>query len=120
MAKRYDQKTKDEVVSFIENYNTEHGRGGQAAASKKYNLNPITIKSWLQKAGVKTPGKSGKKTRGGARKAKAARTPQATGTSQAAPQKTSVSGTRALEKMIKIRDQIASLEREYDELKAKL
>ena len=51
MAKRYDQKTKDGVVAFIQKYNDENGRGGQSAAAKKYKLNPITVRAWMEKAG---------------------------------------------------------------------
>lgn len=112
MAKRYDQKTKDEVVAFISEFNDENGRGGQAAAAKKYNLNPITIKSWLQKAGVKTPGKTGKKIKGGTK----SRTNGAIKASRSA----SGSGAGALERMIQIRNEISDLEKEYDSLKAQL
>ena len=72
MATRYDQKTKDEVVAYIQQYNEEKGRGGQSAAVNKWKLNPITVKSWLEKAGVETPGKGGKKKRKAGRPAKAA------------------------------------------------
>lgn len=112
MAKRYDQKTKDEVVAFIKSFNDENGRGGQAAAAKKYKLNPITIKSWLQKAGVKTPGKTGKKIKGG-RKARA------NGASRASFG-ASGSGADALERMIQIRNEISKLENEYEGLKVRL
>lgn len=112
MAKRYDQKTKDEVVAFIKQFNDENGRGGQAAASKKYNLNPITIKSWLQKAGVKTPGKTGKK-RKGAQKTRAAGAVRAS-------RSASGSGAGALERMLQIRNDISKLENEFDSLKASL
>ena len=61
MVTRYDQKTKDEVVTFIVDYNAKNGRGGQSAAAKKWQLNPITIKSWMVKAGVATPGKTARK-----------------------------------------------------------
>ena len=64
MASKYDEKTKDEVVAFIRQYNQENGRGGQSAAVKKWNLNAVTVKSWLGKAGVETPGRGGKKKRG--------------------------------------------------------
>ena len=61
MATRYDQKTKNEVVSFIKKYNKENGRGGQSAAVKKFSINPITIRSWMEKAGVALPGKKARK-----------------------------------------------------------
>jgi hypothetical protein len=72
MASKYDDKTKEEVVAFIRQYNQENGRGGQSAAVKKWDLNAVTVKSWLEKAGVETPGRGGKKKRG-ARKARAAK-----------------------------------------------
>lgn len=46
MATRYTQEKKMEVVKFIRNYDREHGRGGQAAAKKKFQINPISIKKW--------------------------------------------------------------------------
>lgn len=59
-AKRYNQKQKDEVVQFIKDYDRENGRGGKAQAASKYGINPITIKAWCDKAGIKTSGKSAK------------------------------------------------------------
>lgn len=119
MAKRYDQKTKDEVVAFIKEFNDENGRGGQAAAAKKYNLNPITIKSWLQKAGVKTPGKTGKKRKGG-KKTRTVGAATASSGAATASRSASGSGAGTLERMIQIRNEISKLENEYESLKAKL
>ena len=61
MATRYTDKKKAEVVKFVENYDAKNGRGGQAAAKKKYKINPISIKKWCVEQGVKTGGKSAKK-----------------------------------------------------------
>ena len=116
MAIRYDQKTKDKVVAFIVNYNEKNGRGGQSAAAAKWNLNPITVKAWMEKAGVASPGKSGKKKR----KAKggAAKTVRRVGTSSKKAASSSISGV--LKRMADIQDQLESLQSEYDSLKAKL
>ena len=86
MATRYDQKTKDEVVAYIQQYNEEKGRGGQSAAVNKWKLNPITVKSWLERAGVETPGKGGKKKRKPGRPAKdeSAKAPKAPRAAKAA------------------------------------
>lgn len=61
MATRYTDKKKAEVVKFVQNYDAKNGRGGQAAAKKKYKINPISIKKWCVEQGVKTGGKSAKK-----------------------------------------------------------
>jgi hypothetical protein len=111
MAKRYDQKTKDEVVAFIQKYNDENGRGGQSAAAKKYKLNPITVRSWMEKAGVASPGKSSKKKKKAGRKASAAPSRKAS-----APKSTSA----ALKRMVKLQEQIEALQAEYDSLKSTL
>ena len=109
MATRYDQKTKDEVVSFIKDYNEHNGRGGQSAAAKKWNLNPITVKAWLEKAGVPTPGKTAKKKKNGVvarRNGKVA--------------KNGSNKSDALRRMVEIQDKIEALQGEYDGLKARL
>ncbi|MCH1410196.1 MAG: hypothetical protein L7V87_14290 [Verrucomicrobiales bacterium] len=111
MAKRYDQKTKDGVVAFIQKYNDENGRGGQSAAAKKYKLNPITIRAWMEKAGVASPGKSSKKKKKAGRKASAAPSRKAS-----APKSTSA----ALKRMVKLQEQIEALQAEYDSLKSTL
>ncbi|MGB1128696.1 MAG: hypothetical protein ACPG4K_01500 [Haloferula sp.] len=55
---RYTDKQKAEIVAFVNKVNSEKGRGGQSAASKKFKISPITISSWLKKSGApKTAGK---------------------------------------------------------------
>jgi hypothetical protein len=118
MATRYDQKTKDEVVAYVQNYNEQKGRGGQSAAVKKWDLNPITIKSWLEKAGVDTPGRGGRKKRKTVRGAKAAAAVTEVKASGKARSGDKVSD--ALQRMIAIQGEIASLEREFEKLKGRL
>jgi uncharacterized protein YjcR len=135
MASRYDQKTKDEVIAFIQSYNEEKGRGGQSAAVKKWDLNPVTVKSWLSKAGVETPGRGGKKKKAKAgkpgRPAKAAKSGRKPGRPAKAAagkpgrkpgRKPAIVGggdlASTLNRMVAIRSEIASLESEYAKLKA--
>lgn len=128
MATRYDQKTKDEVVAYIQQYNEEKGRGGQSAAVNKWKLNPITVKSWLEKAGVETPGKGGKKKRKAGRPAKAASTkapkaPRAAKAAKAPRAAKADSGdgvSSTLQRMMAIQGQIVALQNEYEKLKGKL
>ena len=115
MATRYDQKKKDEVVAFVLKYNEQNGRGGQSAAVKKWDLNPITVKAWLEKAGVSTPGRKGKKKRQVRGKATASAASKAPAGSVKG---SGISGT--LQRMVAIQGEIASLEREFEKLKAKL
>lgn len=131
MATRYDQKTKDEVIAFIQSYNEEKGRGGQSAAVKKWDLNPVTVKTWLSKAGVETPGRRGKKK---GKAGKAVRSPKVaaanSGRKPGRPAKVAGKPGRkpavvgvgdlaaTLNRMVAIRSEIASLESEYARLKA--
>jgi hypothetical protein len=134
MATRYDQKTKDEVIAFIQSYNEEKGRGGQSAAVKKWDLNPVTVKSWLSKAGVETPGRRGKKKGKAGKAGKAVRSPKVaaakSGRKPGRPAKVAGKPGRkpavvgvgdlaaTLNRMVAIRSEIASLESDYARLKA--
>jgi hypothetical protein len=134
MATRYDQKTKDEVIAFIQSYNEEKGRGGQSAAVKKWDLNPVTVKTWLSKAGVETPGRRGKKKGKAGKAGKAVRSPKVaaakSGRKPGRPAKVGGKPGRkpavvgagdlaaTLNRMVAIRSEIASLESEYARLKA--
>jgi len=125
MATRYDQKTKDEVIAFIQKHNEEKGRGGQSAAVKKWDLNPVTVKSWLSKAGVETPGRGGKKKRKAGKPGRPAKAAKAAGKPGRKPgRKPAVAGAgdlaSTLNRMVAIRSEIAALEAEYAKLKDKL
>lgn len=52
---RYSAAKKQQVVDFVQKYNTKNGRGGQSAAARKFKITPLTIAAWLRSAGVKTP-----------------------------------------------------------------
>lgn len=49
--KRYSEEEKNEIISFVEKINAEKGRGGVAAAVRKFGASPISINSWLSKKG---------------------------------------------------------------------
>jgi len=126
MAIRYDQKTKDEVVAFITKHNEENGRGGQSAAAAKWKLNPITVKAWMEKAGVASPGKSSKKKKKGAivtRKPAAVNAPKpakVAKVAKAAPAKSTGSVAGSLKRMVEIQEQLEALQSEYESLKSSL
>lgn len=54
-GKRYTDKEKAEVLSFVEKTNAENGRGGITAAAKKFRVTPLTISNWMKKTGLVTP-----------------------------------------------------------------
>ena len=115
MAQRYTQKKKDAVVDFVKQTNESKGRGGQSAAVKKFGINPITIRSWMEKAGVAAPGKTAKKKKKGARKA-AKKASVAVVKSAAAP-KASGDVSANLMRMAAIQSEIQALQAEYASLK---
>jgi hypothetical protein len=49
-GKRYTLQEKAEILDFVDRYNAEHGRGGQTAATKKFQLSPLSISSWRKQA----------------------------------------------------------------------
>ena len=51
-GKRYTDKEKAQVLSFVEKTNAEKGRGGITAASKKFGITPLTISNWMKKTGI--------------------------------------------------------------------
>lgn len=46
--KRYSPEEKREVMEFVLAHDKDHGRGGQAAAAKKFKISPITVSSWMK------------------------------------------------------------------------
>jgi len=63
-GKRYTKEQKQEVIDFVNTYNSEHnGRGGVANATKKFGITAMTVKSWVTKdSGGTVSKKSGKKS----------------------------------------------------------
>lgn len=61
-GRRYTAKEKGEIIAFVDKVNTEKGRGGQSAASKKYKISPLTISSWIRSgagSGISSSGGGG-------------------------------------------------------------
>lgn len=47
-GKRYTAEEKQAVVDFVNNYNTENGRGGVTAAVKKFGASQLSIAAWVK------------------------------------------------------------------------
>ena len=125
MARRpkYSEKKKKEVVEFVKKFDAQNnGRGGQAAARKKWGINPITIKSWCVQAGYGTSSRSKKRTTTKSRpaKKKAPVRKVATAAKSAAAPVKSGSTAATLAKMASIQDKIDKLQGEFNSLKAQL
>ena len=54
-GKRYTTKEKADILIFVDKHNAENGRGGAAAASRKFKVSQLTIGNWLKEAGSPSP-----------------------------------------------------------------
>lgn len=92
---RYSEAKKREVVNFVNQYNKKNGRGGQAAAVKKYGIAVLSISNWLKNAAesapVAAPAKPAKVAKA-AKPAKAAKAVKPAKAAKAAPVKGSTPG----------------------------
>jgi len=53
---RYSNREKKEVVDFVRQYDRKNGRGGKAAAKKKFGVGAASIRKWCVEQGhVKKP-----------------------------------------------------------------
>ncbi|MCF7676245.1 MAG: hypothetical protein K9M97_12930 [Akkermansiaceae bacterium] len=52
MGKRYTDAEKAEVINYVNEFNASNGRGGQAAAVKKFGVTALTITAWSRAAGT--------------------------------------------------------------------
>jgi transposase-like protein len=99
---RYSDSKKAEVVQFVQGHNQANGRGGQAAAVKKYGVSALTISKWSKKDGK------------GPQKAPAASKKKALPTKSAS----SANSTGAkLVRMLAIQQELSGLRHEFDSLK---
>jgi hypothetical protein len=48
-AKRYTEAKKKQILAFIAQINKKKGKGGVAAAVRRYRVSPITINRWIKK-----------------------------------------------------------------------
>jgi len=54
-GKRYSSSEKIKILTFVDKHNAAYGRGGAAAASRKFNVSQLTIGNWLRDAGSPSP-----------------------------------------------------------------
>ena len=102
-GKRYTAEEKQEVLDFVISVDTEKGRGGVAAAQRKFGITALTITNWKKRA-------------------EGSSSPKAAGKNQGA-----TAQSRVLHRLGEILDQvatkeneIASLKKEYAKLKKKV
>lgn len=51
-GKRYTEKERARILAFVDKTNAMKGRGGIAAAARKFGVTPLTISHWLKKVGA--------------------------------------------------------------------
>ncbi len=61
-ALRYTEEEKKEIVDFVLAYNAANKRGGQAKATQKYKVSPVTLNAWLKAGEASIVSKTAKKT----------------------------------------------------------
>lgn len=60
-GKRYTPEEKEQILSFVRQYNSEHGRGGVTAATKQFGASALSISGWLKSGGESSSGTSKRK-----------------------------------------------------------
>jgi uncharacterized protein (DUF2267 family) len=50
---KYSARKRKQILAFIDKYNAEHGRGGAAEATKKFNVTYQTLRRWMEENGGK-------------------------------------------------------------------
>lgn len=48
-GKRYSEEEKEAILAYVDEVNGSNGRGGPAAAKKKYGVSPLTLTAWQKK-----------------------------------------------------------------------
>lgn len=102
-GKRYTAEEKQEVIDFVASVDSEKGRGGVAAAARKFGITPLTITAWKKRAEGSAPASAKGSKRG------------------------ATAQSRVLHRLAEILDQvatkeaeIAALNKEYAKLKKKV
>jgi hypothetical protein len=54
-GKRYSSAERVKILTFVDKHNATNGRGGAAAASRKYDVSQLTIGNWLKAVGSPSP-----------------------------------------------------------------
>ncbi|MGJ8723453.1 MAG: hypothetical protein ACSHYB_02760 [Roseibacillus sp.] len=92
-GKRYTAEEKQEVIDYVISVDGDNGRGGVAAAARKFGITPLTITAWKKRAGGTAPASAAKGAKRGA-------------TAQ----------SRVLHRLAEILDHVATKEAEIDAL----
>ena len=111
-GKRYTPAQKAKVLAYVDEVNAKQGRGGAAAASRKFGISQITIGQWAKKSGSKSAAKPV------AKKAKRGRKPAANKGAGFSAKLRRLADVH--EGIIKAKADLASLEAEYTKLKKSL
>lgn len=128
-GKRYSQAEKQEILDLVNTINNTKGRGGQAAASKKYGISPLTISSWVKSGGAppKKPGrKPGRKAgakaaRKAGKKVASAPTPAPAAAASSGGLEQKLDKLKKLAKLIDTTEsELKKLRSEFDKLKGSL
>lgn len=117
-GKRYTAAQKAKVVAFVNGVNSTKGRGGVAAAKKKFGITALTISKWVKDAGGAAKPKAKKAGRGRRKSAPrkaAGRAATAGGRAKALANLGSI-----LKEIDKKRAELASLEAKFEKAKAAL
>lgn len=96
--KRYTAAQKKKIVDFVNDHNAKNGRGGQAAAVKKFKVSVLSVGKWLKGGAAPAKKSTGKKVKAVA----------------------SGSVASILNRMTAIQEKIAALNTEFDALKKQL
>ena len=59
-GKRYSNTEKAKILTFVDSHDAEKGRGGAAAASRKFKISQLTIGNWRRAAGSPSPSRKSK------------------------------------------------------------
>ncbi len=104
-GKRYTTEEKQEVLDFVASVDSEKGRGGVAAAQRKFGITALTITNWKNKAEGGSP----------------------SGASKSSASRGATAQSRVLHRLGEILDlvatkeaEIAALNKEYAKLKKKV
>lgn len=111
-GRRYSDSERKAVIDFVLNHNQTNGRGGQAAAVKKFGLTALTVAGWLKAVGAPKPGK---KT-GSSKAAKASKTVK-TGMTAAIPSNATTLVAK-VGTLLELADRIRGLENQLDVLRS--
>ncbi len=54
-GKRYSSKQRAAILVYVDKHNAKNGRGGAAAAARKFAITQLTISKWMKETGAPAP-----------------------------------------------------------------